>query len=735
MTTLHDKNGDGESSNETGSGKSSMLQDVEDAQSIRSRSGIQDEMNDAFSVESNAKSTEHDHSVIDVSKSPGASERSRSYSSSEKSDSSEESDSSDSGSSSDDSNSSSGSDRKRKKEGKANDLENKDEDNRSKFSDTTPSGKVLEQIAYTTEEQDKISMTNELSTGEAVEIGTTPSLSEGHDQIHQNSSSQQHDERTSIIETDKPMTTESQEVSNSQGCPSSILGDVTGNEGQSCKRSDEDDPRYNEQSRRILDGAFGPPSKSDAPIISSSDEAIVNNDLELHDFESLLQYNPSAAKPSITLPVGHNLGNQDINDVEDLLLDSTPISTHLNPILDTGDPNGTTPIQAHALDHSVQNGHDDIPAGENDNPELSHLEDQSQELFVPPSRSDNNGLPIQEFSQGEQLSVFSDATSGKNYLRHVSNAKKQLKLIENEINELRGVTTSFDGKTNDNSSRSSRNVKNEMILSENNRYSKPRNKSKLLEEVKPMRRKDRRIEPTTSAPDDNNSKGRHKSAKKKQVHPNKESRTDRRDPSGRATRRSGNKNKERKKDVSPSTSARFVPNNNLPTQRDTTKSKRQRGVSDPPMVLRGNLEVEGSPIDWNGDHLSLGMTMSRDTKDLDNISSDASQLRTSSDDHIESFPRDYEMSVNSVSPSRIDRGDDDEELSKQSFGGQQDIDDVPRHVDTNKTKHDNQHDPWDEVPFSCCCRYLPHTLVVATTHAYRLDRADQKDLEFSNLQQ
>jgi len=336
-----------------------------------------------------------------------------------------------------------------------------------------------------------------------------------------------------------------------------------------------------------------------------------------------------------------------------------------------------------------------------------------------------------------QQSIFSDATSGQEYLKSMSNAKKQLKDIENEIYELKGIDDSFSDTVNRNSKY---NEKKAVIPpSETNSdfgsaHSQTIKKKKSIERNRGMELptpKQGKMNDNSSRTERKKEKVRRKSSKRNQVRPEKGSRKSPMEPDG---------------DVN---AGRRYRHKKFETSRSSGKignAEQNPGRNDPPMMIRGNLEVDGSRTYWNGDHLSIEKKPKRKKKHGNRKSRDEHQSRGRADgesNYVGDFEDVSEVNIASASSSRMERGD--ERLSvpvnevnadnlvierNLSLEGE-DIDEMPHRFNT-KTSDDDKHeyDPWAEVPCSCCFRYLPHTLVVATTHAYRLDRADEKDRVF-----
>jgi hypothetical protein len=269
--------------------------------------------------------------------------------------------------------------------------------------------------------------------------------------------------------------------------------------------------------------------------------------------------------------------------------------------------------------------------------------------------------------------------------------------------------------------------------------------SQIPKKNKSIKQKERGIEPPTRkkqgvserslSSDEKKRKARRKTAKKKQVRPEKEKRTDSMDPVGKDVIPNRRYNHKKDMDPLPSSSKRRMEREKSPTPKNTENIEQNRNRDDPPMVVRGCLEVEGSPPHWNDDHLSIEKKTRRKKRHEKYRSRDGSESRNRADSHSKQkgrFPEDIEMNMNSVVSSRMDRGDEGWSISSDEVNAEEEdeINLVPRHVDIKKSNnHRQEDDPWKEIPCSCCCRYLPHTLVIATTHAYRLDRADEKDRE------
>jgi len=357
----------------------------------------------------------------------------------------------------------------------------------------------------------------------------------------------------------------------------------------------------------------------------------------------------------------------------------------------------------------------------------------------------------EEFNEEGQLSVFSDATSGQDYLRHVSNAKKQLKKIEDEMKELRGISNKGEGKNVGNNS-NHRDNKGAIPPFERN-CNIESVQSQIPKNNKSTEQNERGIEPPTrkqraSISDEKMRKGRRKTSKKEQVRPEKGKQNGPMDPVGKDIPRESYNKKQRERVAPPSSSKIRMKSDKSPTPNNAKNTQENRNRNDPPMMVRRSLEVEGSPTSWNDDHRSIEQRTKRKKKREKHMSlggsqdgsRDGNESRNRAADHSKyegHFQDDIEMNTNSVVSSRMERGDEgwsvpiDEVdtnnlMPERSFAREEkEIDGIPRHVDTKKSNH--EYDPWDEVPCSCCCRYLPHTLVVATTHAYRLDHADEKD--------
>ena len=313
-----------------------------------------------------------------------------------------------------------------------------------------------------------------------------------------------------------------------------------------------------------------------------------------------------------------------------------------------------------------------------------------------------------EGSTEEGLSVFSNGTSGQDFLRSVSNAKRSIDEIDKEIRELKGVSAPRENKVEAKTSGD----KGEKAPIERNHdvndvlTKVPREKESTNSAT------NRRMEPPTKkeqgaskqSSNDNKKKQRRKTTKKKQVHPKKEEHNGPIDPDGKVIPRT----RYRKRG----------------TERDTQSFSEVGNVDgtpnhkDPPMVIDGHLEPAEPTVEKNdnGKADSGKRKKKKKKKKKKDVSrGDIKHDRPSEDEDAEL--------MNGVVSSRMDRGDDESVP----------VDEI--HVDSEESdtyKSDDPHkeyDPWEEVPCSWCCRYLPHSLVVATTQAYRLDRADEKENE------
>jgi len=370
---------------------------------------------------------------------------------------------------------------------------------------------------------------------------------------------------------------------------------------------------------------------------------------------------------------------------------------------------------------------------------------------------------VEDFNEEGQLSVFSDATSGQNYIRHVSNAKKQLKRIEDEMNQLKEINDDGESIIVDDSESiivgNNNNYGDAIHPSERHRASEKGIQSQIAKKfTKSTEQKERGIEPPTriqessgksACSDEISRKVRRKTSNKKQVRPEKGSRKDSIDPVGKDIRRQKYNHREMEKDASPPSSSQRMERGNSPIPKNAVNTEQNSNRNDPPMIIRGSLEVEGSPTYWNGDHLSLEHKSKRKKKREKNRSKDGSESRNrdrSQSKHNGRFQNEIETNMNSVVSSHMERGDEGWSIpidevdadniipEKNIVGDEQGFDKVPRQVDTKKFNHHRQRDdPWEEVPCSCCCRYLPHKLVAATTHAYRLDRADEKEHKLTDF--
>ncbi len=324
-----------------------------------------------------------------------------------------------------------------------------------------------------------------------------------------------------------------------------------------------------------------------------------------------------------------------------------------------------------------------------------------------------------EGSTEEGLSVFSNATSGQDFLRSVSNAKKSLDEIDKEMRELKGVSApranKVEAKTdsdhiNDEGQKApiQKNLGHENVHAE------------VRKEKESTKTSQRRMEPPTQkeqgdskhSSNEKKKKQRRKTAKKKQVHPEEEKPNGPIDPDGKVIPRT----RYRKRG----------------TERDTQSFSEVGNVEekpyqkDPPMVIEGHLEPEEPPVDKN-DTEKADSVMEK-TKKTKKRKKKKKEVRRG-DVHPKTTDRsfedeDAELNMNSVVSSRMDRGDDGWSVPVDEIN----VDDEESDTYKSDDPH-SKYDPWKEVPCSWCCRYLPHTLVVATTQAYRLDRADEKENE------
>jgi hypothetical protein len=551
-----------------------------------------------------------------------------------------------------------------------------------------------------------------------------------------------------------------EEVNEDNNQQNSIRDDCEEDEGR--QKSDSKEMRMSQQSSLVE-----PPSKpflaDETPMINSTNnEALVaDNALQLKDLEVLLRQNPSEAKPPATPPVNESR-NPELKQLEDLLLDSTPsriqsknsiedneIQANTEPVselksleqlLNSSIPSG---IQSNPIsDDPASGGEDEIQAETEQDSEFKtpgdsmsassplrtqpsstsddHAQNEEDEIeddtYSPPALKPSNAesaLPEEVApSSDRQLSVFSDTISGQEYLRNVSNAKKELKQIEDEITSLNGPASSSEqGRIADNSSRHY--VKNERTVlpfekdqsTQGARSQKPKNKNKSPKQKQrgaepPPRNKEEFDRPYN--PSDEKRKTKRKNPKKNRIRPEKEKRKGPIDPVGKGIPRGTYSDKEKDRDASASFNERQMERDKSTSPNNVNTTEQSRNRNDPPMVLRGNMEVEGAPTFWNGDHLSVEKKSKKKK----------SKKKKRREEELKG------RDMNSVTSSRMDRGDEEE------IGG------VPRHVDTKKPDHLQKDDPWEEIPCSWCCRYLPHNLVVATTHAYRLEHADKKEDEF-----
>ena len=351
-----------------------------------------------------------------------------------------------------------------------------------------------------------------------------------------------------------------------------------------------------------------------------------------------------------------------------------------------------------------------------------------------------------EALQEGQLSVFSDATSGQEYLRSMSDAKKQLKNIEHKIDELKGIDY----------------ICNREIADRNGKYNKKKGvipcsetnsiigsvRPQMATKTKSTERKKRGMEPPPSQQEETDDrslrtggrkeKARRKLSQKKQVRPEVESRKNPIEPDGRES--PGRRYNHRKMKTS-----RPSGKTGIKIASNTVESVEQNPArNDPPMMTRGILEAEGSPIYWNDDHSSVEEKTKRKKKYGNRTSRDGHWSRATANDELNyagCFQDVNEVHTTSVVSSHMDRGDGRwsvpiDEINTQnpvierSFSLEEGMVAIPQQVNMKACDDGRREcDPWAEVPCSCCCRYLPHTLVVATTHAYRLDRADEKERE------
>ena len=313
-----------------------------------------------------------------------------------------------------------------------------------------------------------------------------------------------------------------------------------------------------------------------------------------------------------------------------------------------------------------------------------------------------------EGSTEEGLSVFSNGTSGQDFLRSVSIAKRSIDEIDKEIRELKGVSAPRENKVEAKTSGDKgekapieRNHDVNDVLTKVPREKESTN-SATNRRMEPPTKKEQGASKQSSS--DNKKKQRRKTTKKKQVHPKKEEHNGPIDSDGKAIPRT----RYRKRG----------------TERDTQSFSEVGNVDgtpnhkDPPMVIDGHLEPAEPTVEKNdnGKADSGKRKKKKKKKKKKHVSrGDIKHDRPSEDEDAEL--------MNGVVSSRMDRGDDESVP----------VDEI--HVDSEESdtyKSDDPHkeyDPWEEVPCSWCCRYLPHSLVVATTQAYRLDRADEKENE------
>lgn len=264
------------------------------------------------------------------------------------------------------------------------------------------------------------------------------------------------------------------------------------------------------------------------------------------------------------------------------------------------------------------------------------------------------------------------------------------------------------------------------------------------------------------------------------------------------------------KDSPPSSNTKGRKSDTPPNENYVKNVKQNENQNDPPMILRGKVEVEGLKTYWNDDHLSFEKeshlkkkpgkkgrsdkgrqekcetSWSRDESSQEKNSQEKreksrrrdetsqeknSQEKSRSRDENRkkkgdnskrrgkngskkkandclgnkgSIIDDKKLNMTSVTSARMDRGDEsrqipivgDARMETMREGKDDKINGAPCHVAANKPHYyQQQDDSWEEVPCSWCCRYLPDTLVFATTHAYRLDRADKKDKELMDMKQ
>lgn len=351
-----------------------------------------------------------------------------------------------------------------------------------------------------------------------------------------------------------------------------------------------------------------------------------------------------------------------------------------------------------------------------------------------PHHDSGEGLSVFSDAASRQgLSVFSDATSGQDFLRHVENAKKQMQAIDDEMSQLKGVSDSHSRSilATANSTHTSSNNKSSALPLETKSSLPLETKpplpleatrdeesveSPIPRERKPAKEKPRPKEPPTrrkedtlkrsSSSDEKKKKEMRKTSKKKQVRPNKETPTGGMEPDGKVTRKLYGNRKERNRDAS---------------AKSGVGNMEEICKNDPPMVIEGHLEAEETPIE-------------KKTKKKKKQKKQKKKENRDISKYEEPFEEDVGMAdMGSIVSARMDRGDDGwsvpvDEVRIDSY--EDEDDGVPRNVDTSKSGDpQKEYDPWEEVPCSWCCRYLPHTLVVATTQAYRLDKADEKENE------
>ena len=412
-----------------------------------------------------------------------------------------------------------------------------------------------------------------------------------------------------------------------------------------------------------------------------------NNSPELEDLKALLQSNPSSIEPPATSPTEDNQ-EEELKNLEDILTE-----------IKNSNPLETAPIS------ELPTNLDDNPAITKDSafdlPKIIRAEEGTKSPTADPHLND-------EGSTEEGLSVFSNGTSGQDFLRSVSNAKRSIDEIDQEMRELKGVSAPRENKVEaKTSSDKGEKAPIEKNRDTNNVHTKvPAVKESTKEASK------RRMEPSTKKEqgsskqpsNDNKKKQRRKTTKKKQVHPEKEEHNGPIDPDGKVIPRT----RYRKRG----------------TERDTQSFSEVGNVDesphhkDPPMVIDGHLEPDEPAVEKNDN--GKADSGKRKKKKKKKKKKDVSRGDIKHDRPSEE--EDAEL-IHSVVSSRMDRGDD-ESVPVDEINVDSEESDTYKSDDPHK-----EYDPWEEVPCSWCCRYLPHSLVVATTQAYRLDRADEKENE------